>query len=39
MHGDGWAYLLMGLLAWYLRRRIRQADRPTPVKIRRSRDL
>jgi hypothetical protein len=39
MHGDGWNYLFMGLLAWYLTRRIRRAGRPTPVEIRRDGDL
>jgi hypothetical protein len=39
MHGDGWVYLFLGLLAWTDRRRIRQAARPTPVEIHRNRDL
>jgi len=39
MHGDAWAYLMIVLLARYLIRRIRQADRATPVEIRRDRDL
>jgi hypothetical protein len=26
MHGDGWSYLMIGVLGWYLIRRVRRAD-------------
>jgi hypothetical protein len=38
MHGDGWVFLLIGLLAWYLVRRVRRADRDTR-EFHRNRDL